>query len=468
MQNILKKNLSGWSEYKHYSCEVFTPTNLIELQKFLINNNKKIIARGHGCSNGDQSVLMDGIVVDMNNLNKIISYDYKKKKIEVEAGTKLTDILLTVLKDNLFLPSTPGGLDITVAGAVSNNIHGKDCFKNGYFENNVNKIKILSGKGEVVEISRSKNEELFRGIFSSQGLLGIIYSVELELKETINPILEVETKVANNLSEMKDFFENIDNNCDYAVAWLDCGAKKKNLMRGIFSSAKFVTNFETNSHAKNLIKKKIETFLKDREKNVKKLFFRFFWMFIGKLVGSNFFKLFNPLIFNIAKFIGPIKKKKLLPDFLLLEEKYLPEYKYLFKKKGFLNIQPFFDGEKPFEKMKEIILICQKYKILPIWCPIKKYKKPMNKTLTFGGNGYSIVIEFSPFEHGEEKTKNFIFELKKKIEEQGGKFYLAKDAIIDSHHFKITYPEYKEFLNIKKKYDPDSIFVSEQFKRLFR
>ena len=153
---------------------------------------------------------------------------------------------------------------------------------------------------------------------------------------------------------------------------------------------------------------------------------------------------------------------------LLLEEKYLPEYKYLFKKKGFLNIQPFFDGEKPFEKMKEIILICQKYKILPIWCPIKKYKKPMNKTLTFGGNGYSIVIEFSPFEHGEEKTKNFIFELKKKIEEQGGKFYLAKDAIIDSHHFKITYPEYKEFLNIKKKYDPDSIFVSEQFKRLFR
>ena len=69
--------------------------------------------------------------------------------------------------------------------------------------------------------------------------------------------------------------------------------------------------------------------------------------------------------------IGPNKKKLLLPDFLLLEEKFLPEYKYLFKNKGFLTVQPFFDGDKPFEKIKDVIQICQKYKILPIWCPIK-------------------------------------------------------------------------------------------------
>ena len=153
---------------------------------------------------------------------------------------------------------------------------------------------------------------------------------------------------------------------------------------------------------------------------------------------------------------------------MLLEEKFLPEYKYLFKDKGFLTVQPFFDGDKPFEKIKDVIQICQKYKILPIWCPIKKYKQPINRMLTFGGNGYSIVIEFSPHEHGEKKTKKFIAELQNKILQQKGKFYLAKDAIIDSNHFKSTYPEYINFLEIKKKYDPENLFISEQFKRLFK
>ena len=64
--------------------------------------------------------------------------------------------------------------------------------------------------------------------------------------------------------------------------------------------------------------------------------------------------------------IGPNKKKLLLPDFLLLEEKFLPEYKYLFKDKGFLTVQPFFDGDKPFEKIKDFNSDMSKYKILPI------------------------------------------------------------------------------------------------------
>ena len=27
-----------------------------------------------------------------------------------------------------------GGLQVSVGGAIANNIHGKDCFKNGYFK----------------------------------------------------------------------------------------------------------------------------------------------------------------------------------------------------------------------------------------------------------------------------------------------------------------------------------------------
>ena len=132
----------------------------------------------------------------MCHINKVIDYDKKKKIIEVESGVKLKDVLLISLKDNLFLPSTPGGLDITVGGAISNNIHGKDCFKNGYFENNVKSIKVLTAQGVIIKISKDEFKEFFENIFSSFGLLGIICSVEIELKEIKSSFLEVETKVA--------------------------------------------------------------------------------------------------------------------------------------------------------------------------------------------------------------------------------------------------------------------------------
>ena len=70
-------------------------------------------------------------------------------------------------------------------------------------------------------------------------------------------------------------------------------------------------------------------------------FFRFFWKIIGGIFGSNFFRLFNPLVFYVSNMIGPNKKKLYYLIFLLLEEKFLPEYKYLFKNKGFLQFNLF-------------------------------------------------------------------------------------------------------------------------------
>ena len=64
----------------------FLPKNIEELKDFLKNNKfKKNYYQRHGCSNGDQSVLTDGIVVDMCHINKVIDYDKKGKIIEVES-----------------------------------------------------------------------------------------------------------------------------------------------------------------------------------------------------------------------------------------------------------------------------------------------------------------------------------------------------------------------------------------------
>ena len=308
----MKNLISGWSNYKYFNCEIYKPENFFELKNFLKENpkNKKIIARGHGCSNGDQSVLTDGTVVDINNLNKIIDYDKENKKIIVECGVKLSDILSLTLKDDLFFKSIPGGLDITVSGAISNNVHGKDCFKNGYFKENVNKIDLLLANGDLVETSMHENNELYNNLFSSLGLLGIIYSVELKLIDIKSPVLKTETIVVENKNEMKKFFEESSEESDYLIAWLDCAAKDSKCLRGICRKAKFLEAEEISNYERKVYKKKINLQLEKRvSNNLRKNIFNLLWFIIGNTLGSKFFYLFNFLAFNFFKILGKRKKK---------------------------------------------------------------------------------------------------------------------------------------------------------------
>ena len=58
------------------------------------------------------------------------------------------------------------------------------------------------------------------------------------------------------------------------------------------------------------------------------------------------------------------EKNILINEFTLIHEKYLPEYNNIFKSKGFVTIQPFFDNNNPFDKMESVVRLCQSFKIL--------------------------------------------------------------------------------------------------------
>ncbi len=465
---LVEKKLSGWSSYKYYNTKVFTPNSLNNLIHFLKNNddNTKIISRGHGCSFGDQAICSDknAVTIDMSSLNKIVKLDKENKILKVESGAKLNQILKFLLPKNLTLNSIPGGLEITVGGAISNNVHGKDCWKNGYFENNVKSILISDGNGELKKLSKSENPEYFKNIFCSIGLLGIIVEVELYVKTIPSEFLSTETIKVNNINEMSECFENLDNKNEFAVAWLDCFAKNKSSMRGIFQKASFI-------NSKELKSKKINSKFFENPENLKILGIlpiKLFWRIVKIFFNTKIFKIINPLVFNMSFLL---KRKKIISyvEFLMFETKYLPSYKTWFEPDGFLCIQPFFKKKNAFNNIKNVIDLCQNYGIIPFWCPLKKYKPKSISHLDFADEegGYSIVIDFFPKEHGEEKIFKFISELENLIFQQGGKFYLSKDQVMSKEFFTKTYPNLNEFLKIKEKFDPKNKFLSNQYSRLF-
>ena len=58
------------------------------------------------------------------------------------------------------------------------------------------------------------------------------------------------------------------------------------------------------------------------------------------------------------------------------------------------------------------------------------------------------------------------FEMNEKVIEYGGRINFGKTPILNLEHFENMYPNSKEFINVKNKYDPDYLFESNMFRRI--
>ena len=82
--------------------------------------------------------------------------------------------------------------------------------------------------------------------------------------------------------------------------------------------------------------------------------------------------------------------------------------------------------------------------------------------LSFPMPGYTLALDF-PMRKG---IIPFLRGLNGAVIEGGGRVYLAKDAILEKSEFAAMYPRLGEFLEVKRKYDPENRFGSLLSRRL--
>jgi FAD/FMN-containing dehydrogenase len=82
--------------------------------------------------------------------------------------------------------------------------------------------------------------------------------------------------------------------------------------------------------------------------------------------------------------------------------------------------------------------------------------------LSFPQEGTSLALDI-PI--GPD-TQRLVDELNAFVVEHGGRIYLAKDAFTSKEHFRAMYPRLEEFLEVKRRYDPDNRFSSVMAERL--
>jgi decaprenylphospho-beta-D-ribofuranose 2-oxidase len=131
-------------------------------------------------------------------------------------------------------------------------------------------------------------------------------------------------------------------------------------------------------------------------------------------------------------------------------------------KRGFIQYQFVIPLENGKENIRRILTEITESNCIPFLNVLKKFGKAQGGLLSFPFEGYTFAIDFPV----TPQLKAFTRKLDEMVLNMGGRIYLGKDAYLDEATFKAMYPQYTEWLKIKKKYDPLNMFSSDLARRI--
>ena len=184
-----------------YVKEIILADTIEKIQNVIKRANKenlKVSMSGTKHSQGGHAFFDGALLLDMTGLNKIISLDTAKKVIHVQSGVTWAQIQEFINPHNLAIRAMQSSNVFTVGGSMSSNVHGRDP-KNSLIVETIEDFRLILSTGEIINVSRDENQELFSLVIGGYGLFGIITDVRIRLKE--NKILEKEAL----LLDYKDF-----------------------------------------------------------------------------------------------------------------------------------------------------------------------------------------------------------------------------------------------------------------------
>lgn len=131
-------------------------------------------------SMGGQIAAPHSLHLDMRGMNQAVSFDAPRRLIRAQAGMTWRDIQDVIDPHDLSIKTMQSYSNFTVGGSLSVNCHGR-YVGHGPLINSVRAVQLVTAEGDVLELSRLRDAELFRAVCGGYGGLGVVTEVELEL-----------------------------------------------------------------------------------------------------------------------------------------------------------------------------------------------------------------------------------------------------------------------------------------------
>jgi FAD/FMN-containing dehydrogenase len=193
--------------------DIAVPGSLEECQSIIRNARrygKVVCVAGGRHSMGGQQFAEDSLLIDTRNMKQVVAFDRGEGLIEAEAGIEWPELIQYLHREQdgnevqwAIVQKQTGADNFTLGGSLASNIHGRALTEKPII-GNVESFTLLNSDGELQECSRTRNPELFRLAIGGYGLFGVIASVKLRLRDRVKVRRIVEIR---DLRDIPDSFE---------------------------------------------------------------------------------------------------------------------------------------------------------------------------------------------------------------------------------------------------------------------
>ena len=435
--------------------ELLRPHTRNELAEIVHSATRKSLPISvSGCrhSMGGQQFATDSICIDIRDLDRVISFDRERGLLEAEAGIQWPKLIRAYLeaqadqKKQWGIAQKQTGADtFTLGGSLSANVHGRGL-KMKPLISNIEAFTLINADGKSIRCSREENSELFRLAIGGYGLFGLIETVTLRLVPRQKLKRVVEIIGATDLP--KRFEERIAQGFLYGDFQFSVDEKSPEfLQRGVFSCYQPISDDEPVVAEKKLHDNDWLELLRLAYSDRDKAFKRYCEYYLSTN-GQTYWSDTNQLSAYLPNYAQKIREQIGGEESsLIITEIYVPRPDLL-------------------DFLRQAADLLRSNGTTVIYGTVRLIEKDNESFLAWAKQPYACIIfnllTFHTPSGIEASARSFRGLIDLAIPHSGS-YYLTYHKFAKPGQVLACYPQFKEFLSLKRKYDPSERFQSDWY-----
>jgi FAD/FMN-containing dehydrogenase len=314
----------------------------------------------------------------------------------------------------------PGTAAVTVAGAIANDIHGKNHMSQGSFCHHVEALTLLRSDGSYVVCSERENPELFRATLGGLGLTGIIVSAALRMRPVPGPLLLSEDLRCSSLAEAFALLLEAPNEWEYRFAWFDPFDPAG---RGLFTRSRHVPGEVGEAEPNSLLMRTISRLPLPSAIGRAALWRGWYAFLLSK---------------------APARRRRRMTYLdVLAPLGQFARWNRLLGPRGLLHLQSVLPTCNALALLQQMLADCRNAGEMPWIASVKVFgtRRPAG-LLSFPREGVTVALDFS--NHGET-TRRLLQRLEGRVVEAGGAIYPGKDSTLTAAGFRRCFRSWEAF-----------------------
>lgn len=438
--------------------EVLTPKTATEVQQIVRQARRDKVSlsiAGGRHAMGGQQFGTDTRLLDMRSLRKMLDLDVPRKIATFEAGAEWPEVISDYLQaqqgksNQVGIAQKQTGADrISLGGTIACNAHGRGLTLRP-FVNDVESLQLINAEGESIRCSRTENTDLFRMVNGGYGLFGIVTSVEVRLQPRRRIQRVVEVRRVNGLIDA--FQSRIKDGFLYGDFQFAIDPKAENfLIEGVFSCYKPMDGQSgSDEPAKELSDES--------------------WRILLQLAHSDKSKAFDAyakyyLSTNGQLYWSDTHQLSIYPDNYHREIDRRGHAKYP-------GTEVITEIDVPRDRLEDFLAEARedfrKNDVNLIYGTVRLIEEDKESFLPWAKQPYACTIFNLHTEHSPAGIKHSANAFRRLIDmaiKRNGSYYLTYHKYARRSQVEACYPQFADFLKLKRKYDPAEMFQSDWYR----